>query len=604
MTEIQKKQSKRITAEGAFLLALLFLALLAGLKTVFVGIQKDEEYAYSMAYRLICSDRLLLQVWDPHQTSAFLLSGLEWLFIKITGGTTYIVLFCRLATLALHIGISVYLFDTFKRITTKYSAALCAVLFYIIVPKEFMTAEFSLMMSWFMALFVISLLRATIFTKEGKNGRAIADILLCGVWICGLVLSYPSCILVAPVALIGIFVFRKKLPKFSVLYFLLPIILIGGGYIAYLLSYMTSSVIMERVRDVLDACGSHEFNMPGKALYNGKHFLLMIGLSAGTFALSWLGSLIVLKARGTKKLPGFANTILISAILGAIARIVIIFLPYFDTHVTNSYDYFFFFLILFGGIVVLICSRKNLNENEKIMSFGLIFSFVGYVAVLLLTNLTVFTSIRYVTPAFAICLYFLLRRGVESAEAAEKEALHNVPGEPKKAGTNKTAFPALILVLLLSFTNLVYYMSNNGYIWNISKIGTIVKSGAGKGILTEYMVGYIENKVNEDWAELIHDGDVVLIWDESSLYYLNKDVKVGSYTTISTPTYTVESIKKFWKNNPDSFPNVIAVSCWFGEIHIEGDYSEFYNWIENEYGADEVIDRDYYRYFIRKSRVD
>jgi hypothetical protein len=118
------------------------------------------------------------------------------------------------------------------------------------------------------------------------------------------------------------------------------------------------------------------------------------------------------------------------------------------------------------------------------------------------------------------------------------------------------------------------------------------------------MVGYIENTVNEEWETLIHDGDVVLIWDESSLYYLNKDVKVGSYTTISTPTYTVESIQKFWKNNPESFPDVIAVSCWFGEIHLEGDYSEFYNWIENEYGAEEVIDKDYYRYFIRKSSVD
>ena len=114
------------------------------------------------------------------------------------------------------------------------------------------------------------------------------------------------------------------------------------------------------------------------------------------------------------------------------------------------------------------------------------------------------------------------------------------------------------------------------------------------------MTGYINEKAKEDWENLIKDGDNVLVWDFTSLYYLNKDVNIASYTTISTPTYYVDSLKKYWSNNPDKYPDVIAVSVWFGDDYRMEDCDHFLDWIENEFDADEVVEKEYYRYYIRR----
>ena len=62
--------------------------------------------------------------------------------------------------------------------------------------------------------------------------------------------------------------------------------------------------------------------------------------------------------------------------------------------------------------------------------------------------------------------------------------------------------------------------------------------------------------------------------------------------------YYMESVEKYWSNNPNKYPDVIAVRCWFGELKMHDE--PFISWIETEYDADEVIDTDYYRYYIRR----
>ena len=81
-----KKNSFDIFVKTAIII-IVAVSILAAIKCIIVGLQRDEEYALSLSYRLINGDKLLTQVWDPHQTSAFLLSLIEWIFIKVTGGT-------------------------------------------------------------------------------------------------------------------------------------------------------------------------------------------------------------------------------------------------------------------------------------------------------------------------------------------------------------------------------------------------------------------------------------------------------------------------------------------------------------------------------------
>ena len=50
---------------------LLIIALAAyTIKNIFVGVDNDETYGIVLGYRLANGDKLLLEMWEPHQTSA------------------------------------------------------------------------------------------------------------------------------------------------------------------------------------------------------------------------------------------------------------------------------------------------------------------------------------------------------------------------------------------------------------------------------------------------------------------------------------------------------------------------------------------------------
>ena len=160
------------------------------------------------------------------------------------------------------------------------------------------------------------------------------------------------------------------------------------------------------------------------------------------------------------------------------------------------------------------------------------------------------------------------------------------------------------MVLAVAFSTTFFkgfsYNSNDGYNWNVLSADKLVHSGPAKWVILEYMTGCINENAINDWNQYIEDGDNVLVWDVTSLYYMNKDVNIASYTTISTPTYYVDSLAAYWNENPDKYPDVIAVADWFGNDFRMTDYDHFLDWIENEFGADEVIQSNYYRYYIRR----
>ena len=70
----------QLTDKGRARIRVLLIAgsILAALKCILVGIQVDEEYAVSMSYRMLLGDRLFAEIWDPHQTSAFLMEFFLW----------------------------------------------------------------------------------------------------------------------------------------------------------------------------------------------------------------------------------------------------------------------------------------------------------------------------------------------------------------------------------------------------------------------------------------------------------------------------------------------------------------------------------------------
>ena len=95
---------KKLLSKKTYILyAVLFLGACASL--LVTNLSYDAEYQLAMAYRLLKGDSLITEMWEPHQTSAFLCAIFMKLFMMITGSTTGIVLFLHAAGLLIRLSI-------------------------------------------------------------------------------------------------------------------------------------------------------------------------------------------------------------------------------------------------------------------------------------------------------------------------------------------------------------------------------------------------------------------------------------------------------------------------------------------------------------------
>ena len=94
---------------------LLVLAVFAMAKTLFVGLEIDEEYAFSLGFRLVKGDRLFYTMWEPHQLSALPAALVLALYTAIAGTTTGALLFVRAVVLVCKAAMSAVFYRDFKQ---------------------------------------------------------------------------------------------------------------------------------------------------------------------------------------------------------------------------------------------------------------------------------------------------------------------------------------------------------------------------------------------------------------------------------------------------------------------------------------------------------
>ena len=115
---------------------LICASILATLKIIFFDYTMDEEYQIVMAYRHLQGDSLFKEMWEPHQTSAFMCIGLMWFYHLITGTYTGVVLFLRVCTTAIQALLAVWGYKVMKRFTKKEYAFLLGIAYFNFVPKK------------------------------------------------------------------------------------------------------------------------------------------------------------------------------------------------------------------------------------------------------------------------------------------------------------------------------------------------------------------------------------------------------------------------------------------------------------------------------------
>lgn len=564
----QKTQDRK--TQNIICILLLTGSFLAALKCIFIGYQMDEGYAITMSYRLLSGDNMITQIWDPHQTSAFFSESLIRIYTTLFHTTVGVAIWLRICGTLIHGVLSYGIFRVLRRFLSPTYSFYLAILYFNLLPKGYVTPEFSNLLVWFLTLLLLDL-----YHLDNRKDPLIA--LRCGIWMCGMVLAYPSAVLLFPFFFWYLWK-QETYGKKASLIFTGTCLISGALYLACLLRYMTFTQLFENLNYMLIGNSGHtEVSLLGRltayALQAGQALLV----SAGCGLLAWL--YIKIRRQTTENK---AERFVLLSYLTLITAAVFPTIYWFLTPKNN--DYFFIYTSYFILLIfAFFCTRKIEEKNRKRIWLWLFSSVLTFIAVLILTDLTIFTSIRYILPGIVMGLAALLLY-------AEKYA-PNVYHKYAKA-----------LLLAWCFSSIFIkgweYRGDQDMPQNITRVRGIISEGPAKGILAEYMQCSMHESLYAEMQQYVEPGDNLFLLESDTTGYLFQDVNIASYTTISDPRYN-EILLKYWELNPDKYPDIMAIPCWYGELRWDPD-SWLMQWIETEFAATQTIDGTYFRYYIKK----
>ena len=181
---------------------LLVLAVLAMAKTLFVGLEIDEEYAFSLGFRLVKGDRLFYTMWEPHQLSALPPALLIAAYTAVTGTTTGVLLFVRVTMLVLKAVLSGWFYRSLRVALGGRCAYLLALAVLAFTPKwflgpDYVSQQFHFTLAAFLFLYGY-------YAPGPRQYRGLWRVAAGGVCACLSFLAYPQTLAAAPVLMLAL----------------------------------------------------------------------------------------------------------------------------------------------------------------------------------------------------------------------------------------------------------------------------------------------------------------------------------------------------------------------------------------------------------------
>lgn len=570
MNQESSKKKKR----DLLCILLLIGSFLAAVKCIFIGYQMDEGYAITMSCRILSGDRLITEIWDPHQTSAFFSEFLIWIYTSLLHTTAGVAIWLRICGTLIHGALSCGVFLVLRHYLSKEYSFYLALLYFNLLPKGYVTPEFSNLLVWFFTLLLLDLF---LLDRQDGDRKKLFISLRCGLWMCGMVLSYPSAVILFPFFVWYLWK-KSRGGKNCALVFAVTCLTGGALYMGYLLSYMSVRKLSDNLHYMMLGNSGHtEVTLLQKCFSYALQSVRALSFSIVCTLAAW----IFLKIRGRSsenREEFFARLMYLTLILATVLPLI----RWLLTPANNNYFYIhtvYFTLFLF----VFSFLRKTEEKSRGLIALWMTGSVLVLLAVLLLTDLSILTSVRYLLPGIVMGIAAIL---IYSGQYAP-DVLHKY---------GKT------FVLIWCFASVFIkgweYRGDQDLPQNITRVRGIISEGPAKGILAEYMQCAMHESLYAEMHEYIEPGDRVFMLENDATGYLFQDVEIASYTTISDPRYD-DTLLKYWELYPEKYPDVMIIPCWYGEIHWN-DEEWIIRWVEKEYGATQIIDGTYFRYYIKK----
>lgn len=583
---------KHFTLFNILKILLIFLAVAAALKILFVGYDFDEQYALAMSYRLLKGDIPVFNMWEPHQTSGFLAALFMFPYVTVTDSTTGIVLYLRICGLLIHSVTALLFYRQSDFLLKKYTSMpsgfrrdiclLITCIYFFSLPKLMFFPDFSNMQVWFLLLMILCI--------SHYYTRIISDRQVLPGWLAGAglclsleVLSYPSSLLLFPVCLCYIF-HRRRRPKqeaadFSpkrcsltreLAAFCLPCIILALLFIGFLLTKMPLSELIALLPYAVSD-GSHSATFSEKLAVNGKSLLEILCFFAVYGTVAFLITFFQRKLSahpsgcmpsGHKKstfFPTWACTLLVVTLSGQL--LLWIFGDYYPNYPLVEY--------FFVPALTLLLIHPG-NEPEKEVSF-----------LFILLPLTAFAGIVFMTNhPLLVSAPFL---GVCTAGSLLYIFLHL-----------KKHFPLLRGVLIfwaavLLFGKCYLIRTTGGVHYTVFDQVSVLRDGPAAHMIADTKTVQQYRDTLSLVEENLPDGAKVFYIGTANGIYLMKDMEFCTPSTISSPTFD-EKVEAYFALHPEKYPEYII--CDLPLSGLNG-YPFLSDYLQKHCASEPVAENDY-----------
>lgn len=554
--------------------------ILVNIKRIFMDIGSDYEYAITQSYRMVRGDHMVAQMWEPHQTSAFLNAIFIKIYMALTGTTTGIALYLNIVGAGVKSGVVYIFYRTVRKYCDKNILFLMCAFFMAVNAKGFIVLDFSNMLDYFSVLLCCCLFMHFQRQISGENNSKVY-VILAAVCFWMEVFSYPSALIMFPFILAILYRYstakRKSIALFSGICFIF-----GGIFFGFLILQTGWDRFWISMNYILMGDSTHQ---AGKFWQQIKSYFIDIGSIIILFCICAFLAFLIGKIFAAKKI--LLTKFMYVEIFIAVMLIYIFFQTLID--VTND-GFSITFRVIYTAVYVpfLVLAyklKKYCNREEKlIFNMGAEISILSCMSVLLLTNWPLLATITHLVLGVMVSMVPIGKYLCAIMPKRRESRIYGI----------------LVLFLLVTvFRNIYVLVPGGRQHATILSVRQIIKDGPMKGMLSDYMGGHVRNSNLEDWKQYVQKGDKVLIVSDSvssTIGYLYEDTEICVDSTISTPTYS-DKLLSYWELNPWKEPNVVVLECWYGEPHVSED-TWIMKWIEDNF--DSYSDGSYVRIYRRE----
>ncbi len=539
---MQMKQSRKNIITCILLFVLCILSVAGIWKTVYYSADIDESYALTMAVRIISGDRMVIDMWEPHQMSAVLYAPLVACYKGITGSMEGALVFMRWCGVLIQAGISLFLYCTVRRQMPAQLAMILSFAYFNFTPKHIQSPEFSVLFYWGSMLLMLFLLRF------GQDKR-LRNIVAAGCCMSGIVLCYPATVFLF--LYLAAWLFWKKEKKAAGV-LTLVCGLCGAVFVLWLV-IAGSGAVFENIPYIL-MDESHKQNLWQHIRANISELWDMLWIVFAFVVLCHVGR-PVLGRKGKRDKMFFGLLMLCMAGYAL-----------FLFHTINDVNFMIFYPVIPGLLVVEWYAYASFPKDETDrLFFGISFpvGVIGVAAIMVSSNLTAQYSVSYLMPAVILGAWQIYR--VYAVPACDDELPAHPESSSGRSSCRVMAMVLLVCIMAQLFAVRIFLVRFTAtQRKNILEPYYEVTHDVLKGIrLGEFDYIQYETKTRL-LSKYVGEDDVLLYVGADMFLYSSLDSGgIGTGNTISTPSFGQQLIE-YYEKHPERKPTVVFVDREYG----------------------------------------